>query len=98
VGRIVSAVSVALLVATIGVFLLMPAMSNGGLLSGFEFFGLVALGLLCVASYYLVARAPASSRIVLGAQAVVVGMSAPFLVLVAPLAFCIVFRPGASCV
>ena len=97
--RTLSAISLALVFAAAGVFLLMPAMSNGGLLSGYEFFGLVAVGVLCVLIYYFVARLRVvRSSYVVWLQAVLVGLSAPFVVLIAPLAYCIAFRSGTSCV
>ena len=96
--RTLIAVMLALLVASIGIHLLLPAMSNGGALAGFDFFGLLGIGAFCMVSYYLVARVQAASHVLLWLQAGLVGVSAPFVVLLAPLVFCIAFRPGASCV
>ena len=95
--RTVAAVLSALALAALGVFAAMPIMSNGGLLQGREFFGLVAIGALCFGLYAAVSRAKAQKSVLVRVQAVVVGLGAPFFVLVAPLAYCIAFQTGKSC-
>jgi hypothetical protein len=95
--RTVAAVLSSLALAALGVFAAMPAMSNGGFLEGREFFGLVAIGALCFGLYAAVARAQAQRSVLVWVQAAVVGVGAPFFVLLAPLAYCIAFQAGKSC-
>jgi hypothetical protein len=95
--RTVAAVLSALTLAALGVFVVMPAMRNGGFLEGREFFGLVAIGALCFGLYAAVSRAQAQRSLLVWAQAAFVGVGAPFFVLLAPLAYCIAFQTGKSC-
>ena len=95
--RTVVAVLSALTLAALGVFAAMPAMSNGGFLEGREFFGLVAIGVLCFGLYAAVCWSQAQRSMFVWVQAAVVGVGAPFFVLLAPLAYCIAFQTGKSC-
>jgi hypothetical protein len=95
--RTVVAVLSALALAALGAFAGMPAMSNGGFLEGREFFGLVAIGALCFGLYAAVSRPQAQRSVLVWVQAAVVGLGAPFFVLLAPLVYCIAVQTGKSC-
>jgi len=95
--RTLAATTAALLIAALAVFLSMPAMSNGGLLDGFEFFALLSIGFLSTATFALVAGESKNEPLRAWLQALVIGLPAPFLVLVMPLLFCIAFQPNRAC-
>jgi hypothetical protein len=96
--RTIVATLSALVLAALGVFAAMPTMSNGGILEGQEFFGLVAIGAICFGLYSFVSQARKKRSIVVWLQAILVGFGAPFVVLIAPLAYCIAFQTGRSCI
>ena len=95
--RTIAAIVSALSMAVFGVFVAMPAMSNGGFLDGCEFFGLGAIGALCSAVYALVSQAKARKGVLLWVQAIAVGLCVPIAVLFSPLVYCIFFQTGKSC-
>jgi hypothetical protein len=78
------------------VFAVMPAMSNGGLLDGLEFLGMLGMSAVCAVAWFF-ARPRVTRRPTLWFQSLLVGLAAPWVVLLAPLVFCIFFLPNASC-
>ena len=95
--RTFAAILSALLLSALGAVFAMPAMSNGGLLAGFEFFGLLLIGMLSVSAYALVAQTRARRSLGAWSAALFVGLVSPFIVLATPLAYCVAFQQNKSC-
>jgi len=95
--RGLASIAVALLISLAGVRLVVHYGSNGGPLAGLELPAFVGVGLLAALAYYRIARSSVVSHVTLLVRSFVVAVSAPLSVLFGPMAFCMVFLPGASC-